>query len=133
MTPGSRSSGSSGPAPASSATASRTASRTSASPTNPASSRTSAATAARLLLDGAPGQPAPWSTARVVVREVQEGLSAAEVAAVTGRPVVAGLPHDRGAVGRGERGEPPAVSPRSPLGSVARRLLVEPARPGVAA
>ncbi len=95
--------------------------------------RLRAASAARLLLDGAPGQPAPWGAARVVVREVPGGLAPAAVAAVTGRPVLAGLPHDRGAVARGERGEPPAVSPRSPLGAVARRLLGELARTGRAA
>ncbi len=87
--------------------------------------RLRAASAARLLLTGAPGEPAPWSAARLVVREVPDGLSAAEVAVVAGRPVLAGLAHDRGAVARGERGEPPSVTPRSPLGSVARRLLGE--------
>ncbi|MGY1698488.1 septum site-determining protein Ssd [Geodermatophilus sp. SYSU D00766] len=83
------------------------------------------ASAARLLLTGAPGEPAPWGAARLVVREVPGGLSTAEVTAVTGRPVLAALAHDRGAVARGERGEPPAVTPRSPLGSVARALLGE--------
>ncbi|MGY1664766.1 septum site-determining protein Ssd [Geodermatophilus sp. SYSU D00696] len=87
--------------------------------------RLRAVSAARLLLTGAPEEPAPWGAARVVVREVPGGLSAAEVAAVTGRPVLAGLAHDRGALARGERGEPPSVTPRSPLGSVARRLLGE--------
>ena len=33
-----------------------------------------------------------------------------------GRPVLAELPHDRSAVPRGERGEPPTVTARSPLG-----------------
>jgi hypothetical protein len=42
---------------------------------------------------------------------------------VAGRPVLAVLGHDRVAVTRGERGEPPVVTPRSPLGSVAGRLL----------
>jgi secretion/DNA translocation related CpaE-like protein len=87
--------------------------------------RLRAASAARLLVTGAPGEPAPWRAARPVVREVPGGLSTAEVAAVLGRPVLADLAHDRGAVGRGERGEPPAVAPRSPLGSVTRRLLGE--------
>ena len=45
------------------------------------------------------------------------------MADVVGRPVLGDLPHDRTAVPRGERGEPPAVSPRSPLGSLARRVL----------
>jgi secretion/DNA translocation related CpaE-like protein len=87
--------------------------------------RLRAASAARGLLAGAPGEPAPWRAARLVVREVAGGLSTAEVAAVSGRPVLAGLAHDRGAVARGERGEPPSVTPRSPLGSLARRLLDE--------
>jgi secretion/DNA translocation related CpaE-like protein len=85
--------------------------------------RLRAASAARSLLASPSGDPAPWSSARLVVRETAGGLSAAEVAAVTGRPVLAALGHDRGAVARGERGEPPAVTPRSPLGSVAGRLL----------
>ena len=55
------------------------------------------------------------------------GLSRDDVAEVVGRPVLAELPHDRSAVPRGERGEPPAVSARSPLGGL------RPARPGRAA
>ncbi len=82
--------------------------------------RLRAATAARLLVD-APGSG--WSTARLVVRQVAGGLSPDEVADVVGRPVLGELLHDRSAVPRGERGEPPAVSPRSPLGSLARRVL----------
>jgi secretion/DNA translocation related CpaE-like protein len=82
--------------------------------------RLRAATAARLLVDG-PG--APWAAAHLVVRAVPGGLSSDEVADVVGRPVLAELPYDRSAVPRGERGEPPAVSPRSPLGTVARRIL----------
>jgi hypothetical protein len=82
--------------------------------------RLRAATAARLLVQ-APASG--WSAARLVVRPVAGGLSREEVADVVGRPVLADLPHDRSAVPRGERGEPPAVSPRSPLGSVARRVL----------
>jgi hypothetical protein len=54
---------------------------------------------------------------------VPGGLSLDEVSDVVGRPVLAELPNDRSAVPRGERGEPPAVSPRSPLGVVARRIL----------
>jgi secretion/DNA translocation related CpaE-like protein len=82
------------------------------------------ATAARLLVD-APGSA--WAAAELVVRQVAGGLSREEVSDVVGRPVLAGLPHDRSAVPRGERGEPPALSPRSPLGSLARRVLAHPA------
>jgi secretion/DNA translocation related CpaE-like protein len=85
-----------------------------------APARLRAATAARLLVE-APGSG--WSTARLVVRPVAGGLSPEEVADVVGRPVLGELPHDRSAVARGERGEPPAVSARSPLGSLARRVL----------
>jgi hypothetical protein len=56
---------------------------------------------------------------------VSGGLSRDDVAEVVGRPVLAELGHDRGAVPRGERGEPPSTSPRSPLGRVARRILAE--------
>ena len=82
--------------------------------------RLRAATAARLLVE-APGSG--WSTALLVVRSVAGGLSRDEVADVVGRPVLGDLPHDRSAVPRGERGEPPGVSPRSPLGFLARRVL----------
>ena len=82
--------------------------------------RLRSATAARLLVS-APGSA--WAGAQLVVRQVAGGLSRDEVADVVGRPVLADLPHDRRAVARGERGEPPAVSPRSPLGAVARRVL----------
>jgi secretion/DNA translocation related CpaE-like protein len=82
--------------------------------------RLRAATAARLLVDA---PTSGWSTARLVVRHVAGGLSPDEVADVVGRPVLGELPHDRSAVPLGERGEPPAVSPRSPLGSLARRVL----------
>jgi secretion/DNA translocation related CpaE-like protein len=86
--------------------------------------RLRAATAARLLVSGGPGEAAgPWASAQLVVRTQAGGLSRQEVADVVGRPVIAELPHDRSAVPRGERGEPPAVAPRSPLGGVARRLL----------
>ena len=82
--------------------------------------RLRAATAARLLME-APASG--WSAARLVVRSVAGGLSRDEVADVVGRPVLADLLHDRSAVHRGERGEPPSVAPRSPLGSLARRIL----------
>jgi secretion/DNA translocation related CpaE-like protein len=97
--------------------------------------RLRAASAARLLVEHGPGgRPAPWSAARPVVRRVTGGLSAREVADVVGRPVLAELGPDRSAVPRGERGEPPLVTARSPLGALARRLLAELARPaGVAA
>ncbi|MBJ7453330.1 MAG: septum formation initiator [Blastococcus sp.] len=82
--------------------------------------RLRAATAARVLVAG-PGSP--WAAAQLVVRPVPGGLSTAEVADVVGRPVLAELPHDRSAVPRSERGEVPAVAPRTPLGGVARRAL----------
>jgi secretion/DNA translocation related CpaE-like protein len=82
--------------------------------------RLRAATAARLLV-AAPGSP--WATAQLVVRAVPGGLAQDDVADVVGRPVLAELPFDRSAVPRGERGEPPAVSARSPLGGLARRVL----------
>ena len=82
--------------------------------------RLRAVTAARLLVE-APGSP--WSAAQLVVREVAGGLSREEVADVVGRRILGVLPHDRSAVPRGERGEPPSVSPRSPLGGVASRIL----------
>ena len=82
--------------------------------------RLRAATAARLLVEA---RGCGWSEARLVVRKVAGGLSRDEVSDVVGRPVLGDLPHDRSAVPRGERGEPPAVSPRSPLGSLARLVL----------
>lgn len=82
--------------------------------------RLRAATAARLLV-ASPGSS--WSAARVVAGRVPGGLSPDEVATVVGRPVLAELPHDRTAVPRGERGEPPDLSGRAPLGVVARRIL----------
>src|SRR4051812_12845440 len=81
--------------------------------------RLRAASAARLLLDGA------WSSAVVVARSVPGGPSRREVADVLGRQVFAELGHDRSAAPRGERGEPPVVSARSPLGVLTRRLLAE--------
>ncbi|WP_324275843.1 hypothetical protein [Blastococcus brunescens] len=83
-------------------------------------SRLRAATAARLLVEA---PDSVWSGAQVVTRQVPGGLSGAEVADVVGRPVLAELVHDRSAVPRGERGEPPLVTARSPLGVVARRIL----------
>jgi secretion/DNA translocation related CpaE-like protein len=84
--------------------------------------RLRAATAARLVV-GTPGSA--WAGAHLVVGQVAGGLSPQEVADVVGRPVVAELGRDRGAVPRAERGEPPAVAGRSPLGSAARRILAE--------
>jgi secretion/DNA translocation related CpaE-like protein len=91
--------------------------------------RLRAATAARLLVD-LPGSP--WAAAQLVVGQVPGGLGREEVADVVGRPVIADLPHDRSAVPRSERGEPPAVSARSPLGGVARRILSGVRPPAVA-
>lgn len=82
--------------------------------------RLRAATAARLLVEA---PDSPWAGAQLVVRQVPGGLGREEVAGVVGRPVLADLAHDRSAVPRGERGEPPLVSARSPLGVVARRVL----------
>ena len=82
--------------------------------------RLRAATAARVLVEAAGSS---WSAAQLVVGRVPGGLSCDEVATVVGRPVLAELSHDRSAVPRGERGEPPDLSPRSPLGAVARRIL----------
>ena len=84
--------------------------------------RLRAATAARLLVETA---GSPWTSAQLVVRSVGGGLSPADVADVVGRPVLAELAHDRSAVPRGERGEPPIGSARSPLGRLARRILAE--------
>ena len=81
--------------------------------------RLRAASAARLLLDGA------WSSAVVVARSVPGGPSRREVADLLGRQVFTELGHDRSAGPRGERGEPPVVSARSPLGALTRRLLAE--------
>ena len=116
MTPGTRSSGSSGPAPASSSTASRTASRTSSSPSSPpASSRTSAATPA---CDGHPGSSA----------------SRARTRSSSGEPVTV-APAGRSAVPRapsgrrrrsGERAVTAGGSPRSPRRHGA--AVVRPAR-----
>jgi secretion/DNA translocation related CpaE-like protein len=94
--------------------------------------RLRAAAAARALVGMAEGPPSAWSGARVVVRPVPGGLSRSEVADVVGRPVVAELGHDRSAVPRGERGEPPSVAARSPLGVLCRQLLAELPRTGAA-
>jgi secretion/DNA translocation related CpaE-like protein len=82
--------------------------------------RLRAATAAGLLVEA---PESPWAGAQLLVRVVPGGLSRQEVADVVGRPVLAELGHDRSAVPRGERGEPPLVTPRSPFGTVARRIL----------
>jgi secretion/DNA translocation related CpaE-like protein len=82
--------------------------------------RLRAATAGRLLVEA---QDSPWAGAQLVVRQVPGGLSRQELSDVVGRPVLAELAHDRSAVPRGERGEPPLVSARSPFGAVARRIL----------
>ncbi|MGY1705872.1 septum site-determining protein Ssd [Geodermatophilus sp. SYSU D00697] len=88
--------------------------------------RLRAASAARGLAEPrADGSPGAWSSARLVVRPVAGGLSADEIADVVGRPVLGELGHDRSAVARGERGEPPQLGLRSPLGSLARRVLAE--------
>lgn len=82
--------------------------------------RLRAATAARLQV-AAPDSP--WSAAQLVLARVPGGLARAEVTDLVGRPVLAELAPDRSAVPRGERGEPPEVGARSPLGGVARRIL----------
>ena len=82
--------------------------------------RLRAACAARILMASSPGG---WSRASAVVRRIPGGLTAREVADVVGLPALTELPHDRGAVARGERGEPPGISSRSPWGTVTRRLL----------
>ncbi|GAB3363433.1 septum site-determining protein Ssd [Modestobacter lapidis] len=87
--------------------------------------RLRAAAAARAMVGAPDGAPRPWSGARVVTRPVPGGLSRREVADVVGRPVLAELAHDRSAVPRGERGEPPSVAARSPLGVLSRQLLAE--------
>jgi secretion/DNA translocation related CpaE-like protein len=78
------------------------------------------ATAARLLVEAA---ASPWSAAQLVVRQVPGGLDPDDVSEVVGRPVVAELPHDRGIPARSERGRPPVVGPRSPLGAAARKVF----------
>lgn len=83
--------------------------------------RVRAVWAARLLTEG----DGPWSAAALVVRPLPGGLSVAEVAELVGRPVVAELRHDRAALSRGERGEPPLLSGRAPFGTAARRLVAE--------
>jgi secretion/DNA translocation related CpaE-like protein len=82
--------------------------------------RLRSATAARLLVED---PRSGWAGAALVQRQVAGGLSRSELGDVVGRPVLAELPHDRSAVPRGERGEPPMISGRSPLGSLARHVL----------
>ncbi|RBY96378.1 septum formation initiator [Blastococcus sp. TF02-8] len=82
--------------------------------------RLRSASAARLLVSA---EGSPWSTASLVVRTCPGGLGVDDVAAVVGRPVLGELPPDRALVARGERGRPPAVGARTPLGGLARRVL----------
>ena len=82
--------------------------------------RIRAAAAARALLGG---EQSPWAAALVVSRPVPGGLTRADVASLVGRPVTAELSADRSAVARSERGEPPSVAARSPLGVLSRQLL----------
>jgi hypothetical protein len=56
---------------------------------------------------------------------VSGGLDRHEIAEIVGRPVLAELGPDRSAAGRGERGEPPLVTARSPFGTVTRAALAE--------
>lgn len=86
--------------------------------------RLRAASAARAMV-GEPDRPGPWAAARLVTRPVPGGLARQEVVDVVGRPVVAELGPDRSAAARGERGEPPIVTARSPFGAVARAVLAE--------
>jgi hypothetical protein len=79
-----------------------------------------APTDARLQVAGA---GSPWAAAHLVVGRVPGGLPRADVADLLGRPVLAELAPDRSAVPRAERGQPPDVGARSPLGGVARRIL----------
>lgn len=94
--------------------------------------RLRAACAARLLLRGGGddgpdgfGEKNAWSAARLLVRRVPGGLPADEVGDVVGRPVLAELPHDRAAVSRSDRGQPPPVSRGTPWAGMAARLLAE--------
>jgi secretion/DNA translocation related CpaE-like protein len=82
--------------------------------------RLRAATSARVLVQA---EGSPWAGTQLVLRQVPGGLGADEVADAVGRPVLAELAHDRSAVARGERGEPPSVAPRAPFGAVARLVL----------
>jgi len=83
--------------------------------------RLRAVAAARALLEGS----RPWASALVVSRPVPGGLTRGDVAALLGRPVFAELAADRSAVARSERGEPPSVAARSPLGVLSRQLLAQ--------
>jgi secretion/DNA translocation related CpaE-like protein len=83
--------------------------------------RVRAACAARALVDS--GADPGWSAARLVVRRVPGGLDAGAVSGMVGRPVLTELAHDRSAVARSERGEPPPTGPRSPTGAAARAVL----------
>ncbi|MGY1770349.1 septum site-determining protein Ssd [Blastococcus sp. SYSU D00813] len=86
--------------------------------------RVRATSAAQALLGHRPGgRASPWAGARLVVRSVAEGLDPAEVAGILRLELLAELPHDRRAVARGERGEPPPTGPRTPWGAAARAVL----------
>lgn len=89
------------------------------------------ATGAARLLTAA--EASSWARAALVVRSVPGGLSVGEVEDAVALPVVAVLGHDRAAVARGERGDPPSIVARSPLGTVARRVLGALARQAPAA
>jgi secretion/DNA translocation related CpaE-like protein len=86
--------------------------------------RLRAASAARALV-GEPDRPGPWTAAHLVTRPVPGGLARHEIADVVGRPVLAELGPDRSAPGRGERGEPPLITARSPFGTVTGAVLAE--------
>lgn len=64
-----------------------------------------------------------WARAVLVARTSPGGVGAGEVGVALGRSVAAELVHDRAALARGERGEPPQTGARTPLGQVTRRLL----------
>lgn len=82
--------------------------------------RLRAVAAARALLTAG-----GWAAARVVSRPVPGGLSRRDVAEVLARGVFAELGHDRSVAARGERGEPPSIAARSPLGVLSRQLLAD--------
>lgn len=87
--------------------------------------RLRAACAARLLVQTGASGPSPWAAAHLVVRRQPGGLDAREVARLIGRPVLAELGHDAGAVTRAERGRLPPIGARSAWGTAGRRLLAE--------
>lgn len=77
--------------------------------------------------------PGPWSAALLVARPVPGGLPWQDVEELVGRPVAAVLGSDRAVLGRGERGEPPALSGRAPFGAAVRRVLALVERAGATA